>query len=150
MVCFFIIIIIIIVIITIIIIIVIFFWSSQHDPDSAQCSPGGKAGNFIMYSRASDGHEPNNLLFSPCSKRQIALVISRKGADCFIGELYISLPRRRFYTLLAKASFPWYSAGEYQGQKASASRETFLGGSYFLSPLITTSLKVPAWEASYT
>ena len=103
-----------------------------------------------MYSRASDGHEPNNLLFSPCSKRQIALVIARKGADCFIGELYISLPRRRFYTLLAKASFPWYSAGEYQGQKASASRETFLGGSYFLSPLITTSLKVPAWEASYT
>ena len=45
-----------------------------------------------MYSRASDGHEPNNLLFSPCSKRQIALVISRKGADCFIGKLYIKAP----------------------------------------------------------
>ena len=77
-----------------------------------------------MYSRASDGHEPNNLLFSPCSKRQIALVISRKGTDCFIGKLYI---------------------------KAPASTEAFLeGGSYFLPPLITTSLKMPAWEASYT
>ena len=77
-----------------------------------------------MYSRASDGHEPNNLLFSPCSKRQIALVISRKGTDCFIGKLYI---------------------------KAPASTEAFLGGgSYFLPPLITTSLKMPACEASCT
>ncbi|XP_020621445.1 disintegrin and metalloproteinase domain-containing protein 10-like [Orbicella faveolata] len=39
-----------------------------------------------MYSRASDGHEPNNFLFSPCSKQEISPVISSKGQECFIAH----------------------------------------------------------------
>ncbi|KAL9986011.1 hypothetical protein ACROYT_G000064 [Oculina patagonica] len=61
-------------------------FGSEHDPDTTECSPGGQAGNFVMYSRASDGHEPNNFLFSPCSKRKISPIISMKGPQCFIAH----------------------------------------------------------------
>ncbi|XP_020621435.1 disintegrin and metalloproteinase domain-containing protein 10-like [Orbicella faveolata] len=61
-------------------------FGSGHDPDTCKCSPGGSDGNFVMYSRASDGHEPNNFLFSPCSKQEISPVISSKGQECFIAH----------------------------------------------------------------
>ncbi|XP_068693194.1 disintegrin and metalloproteinase domain-containing protein 10-like [Montipora capricornis] len=61
-------------------------FGSEHDPETSQCSPGGKAGNFVMYSGGIDGQEPNNLLFSPCSKEQISAVISVKGVECFTGS----------------------------------------------------------------
>ncbi|XP_067056132.1 disintegrin and metalloproteinase domain-containing protein 10-like [Acropora muricata] len=61
-------------------------FGSEHDPQTIQCSPGGKAGNFVMYPKGIDGNEPNNLLFSPCSKDQISAVISVKGSLCFTGR----------------------------------------------------------------
>ncbi|KAJ7339636.1 Disintegrin and metalloproteinase domain-containing protein 10 [Desmophyllum pertusum] len=61
-------------------------FGSEHDPDTAECSPGGQAGNFVMYSRASDGNEPNNFLFSPCSKHRMSPIISMKGTQCFIAH----------------------------------------------------------------
>ncbi|XP_020621423.1 disintegrin and metalloproteinase domain-containing protein 10-like isoform X2 [Orbicella faveolata] len=61
-------------------------FGSEHDPDTSECSPGGRAGNFVMYSRARDGNEPNNFLFSPCSKRRMSPIISTKGPQCFIAH----------------------------------------------------------------
>ncbi|PFX34886.1 Disintegrin and metalloproteinase domain-containing protein 10 [Stylophora pistillata] len=61
-------------------------FGSEHDPATAQCSPGGQAGNFIMYPKASDGHEPNNYLFSSCSKQEVSSVISARGPLCFIAH----------------------------------------------------------------
>ena len=58
----------------------------QHDPDTKECSPGGRAGNYVMFTRAGDGTQPNNFLFSPCSKREMSPIIVLKGSQCFISE----------------------------------------------------------------
>lgn len=39
---------------------------STHD-NSSQCTPGGTPGNFIMFSRATNGQATNNKRFSTCS-----------------------------------------------------------------------------------
>lgn len=48
-------------------------FGSDHDP-SGVCSPGGSAGNYIMYSRATTGQDANNNQFSSCSLMQIGSV----------------------------------------------------------------------------
>ncbi|CAG0921849.1 unnamed protein product [Notodromas monacha] len=50
---------------------------SQHDPDSMrQCIPGPEdGGNYIMYRHATKGTSANNRRFSPCSVRNISLVL---------------------------------------------------------------------------
>ena len=63
-------------------------FGSEHDPETAECSPGsGKGGNYIMYARATDGDLLNNDEFSSCSKAQIAAVLSSKSQQCFQREL---------------------------------------------------------------
>ncbi|KAL9988652.1 hypothetical protein ACROYT_G003122 [Oculina patagonica] len=62
-------------------------FGSQHDPDTAQCSPGGAEGNYIMSDKATSGIKPNNDRFSICSKDSIKKNINRhrsKDNACFI------------------------------------------------------------------
>ena len=50
----------------------------QHDT-TADCSPGGSAGNYIMFARATSGDKPNNRRFSPCSRSKMNAVMEVKG-----------------------------------------------------------------------
>ena len=50
----------------------------QHDTTS-ECSPGGSAGNYIMFARATSGDKPNNRRFSPCSRSKMNAVMEVKG-----------------------------------------------------------------------
>ncbi|WAR29091.1 ADA10-like protein [Mya arenaria] len=63
-------------------------FGSNHDPEGdATCSPGGSAGNYIMYARATSGLLLNNDEFSSCSISQINPVLDSKarGSDgCFV------------------------------------------------------------------
>lgn len=49
---------------------------SKDDPDTPECQPGGKEGNFIMYDKANNGGQPNNDKFSPCSIRAIVKTLN--------------------------------------------------------------------------
>ena len=61
--------------------------SVQHDPGTAQCSPGfGGGGNYIMFAQATDGTQANNNMFSPCSKERILAVLRSTRSSCFTGE----------------------------------------------------------------
>ena len=76
-------------------IIIITFSNFQHDTSSA-CAPGGSAGNFIMFARATSGDKPNNRLFSACSRSKMNSVMDVKGrctdaSCCFKGKT--SIPR---------------------------------------------------------
>ncbi|KAH7964529.1 hypothetical protein HPB51_027232 [Rhipicephalus microplus] len=75
-------------------------FGSPHDtPDGSPCAPGNKKnGNYIMYFMASSGLEPNNRLFSTCSRGNISEVIKpmvegkSPRENCFQGKL-VSLKR---------------------------------------------------------
>ncbi|XP_076059837.1 zinc-dependent metalloprotease kuz isoform X2 [Oratosquilla oratoria] len=61
-------------------------FGSPHDfPE--ECKPGGVTGNFIMFSSATSGDRPNNSKFSPCSIRNITLVLDAvsegRRKNCF-------------------------------------------------------------------
>lgn len=61
-------------------------FGSPHDfPDI--CKPGGLQGNFIMFSSATSGDRLNNDKFSPCSVRNISLVLDaiseKRRTNCF-------------------------------------------------------------------
>ncbi|ELU11171.1 hypothetical protein CAPTEDRAFT_224264 [Capitella teleta] len=59
-------------------------WGSEHDPDTSECSPSTKdGGKHIMYTYSVSGYEPNNKLFSPCSRRSIGAVLLTKSKSCF-------------------------------------------------------------------
>ena len=52
----------------------------QNDPaNNAECVPGGSAGNYIMFARATSGDKPNNRRFSPCSRSKMNAVMEVKG-----------------------------------------------------------------------
>lgn len=53
-------------------------FGSPHDT-TADCSPGGSAGNYIMFARATSGDKPNNRRFSPCSRSKMNAVMEVKG-----------------------------------------------------------------------
>ncbi|XP_064652924.1 ADAM 17-like protease isoform X2 [Lineus longissimus] len=58
-------------------------WGSEHDPDG-ECSPSSfSGGKYIMFPYQVSGYEPNNMYFSPCSKRNIAVVLKSKSSQCF-------------------------------------------------------------------
>ncbi|PAV74174.1 hypothetical protein WR25_08745 isoform C [Diploscapter pachys] len=71
-------------------------WGSAHDtPDlnsnvsafSNECQPSYKEGGYyIMNSFAQTGFDVNNDKFSPCSKRSIRNVLTRRWANCFVEE----------------------------------------------------------------
>ncbi|RNA27853.1 disintegrin and metallo ase domain-containing 10 isoform X1 [Brachionus plicatilis] len=44
---------------------------AKHDPETSECQPGGSSGNFIMFSRATSGNQPNNDIFSSCSIQDV-------------------------------------------------------------------------------
>ncbi|KAK4328728.1 hypothetical protein Pmani_000880 [Petrolisthes manimaculis] len=61
-------------------------FGSPHDfPET--CKPGGLQGNFIMFSSATSGDRLNNDKFSPCSVRNISLVLDaiseKRRTNCF-------------------------------------------------------------------
>lgn len=58
----------------------------KHDPGTKRCSPNENGGNYIMYTFSTCGREPNNYLFSECSKSQMWPIIFNKGPQCFIGK----------------------------------------------------------------
>ncbi|KAK3082731.1 hypothetical protein FSP39_003734 [Pinctada imbricata] len=55
-------------------------WGSEHD--NAGCIPTN-GGNYLMYQYSVTGYDPNNLIFSSCSKRYIYNVIKTKSSSCF-------------------------------------------------------------------
>jgi disintegrin and metalloproteinase domain-containing protein 10 len=61
-------------------------FGSPHDPQqTGACSPGSSSGgNFIMFYSATDGSQPNNRKFSPCSVNSIRAVLESSRSDCFI------------------------------------------------------------------
>lgn len=62
-------------------------FGSQHDSTtSAECAPGGSAGNYIMYPKATSGNKPNNKAFSSCSINYIAPILKKRAigvSGCF-------------------------------------------------------------------
>ena len=58
-----------------------------------------------MYPKATDGNEPNNYLFSSCSKHDMSSIISFRGPQCFIGELSKSRKTRREIKLKISLAF---------------------------------------------
>ncbi|XP_065185726.1 disintegrin and metalloproteinase domain-containing protein 10-like [Sycon ciliatum] len=69
-------------------------WGTGHDDrngvpvSDAACVPGATStnGNFIMFSKASDGTKPNNGVFSTCSRKNINSNVDslqRSRPDCF-------------------------------------------------------------------
>nr|KAG5689173.1 hypothetical protein BaRGS_033187 [Batillaria attramentaria] len=62
-------------------------WGANHDPDTDECAPGSEVGGkFIMWYSFISGVEENNDVFSPCSKRDIALVLKAKADRCFVED----------------------------------------------------------------
>lgn len=61
---------------------------STHD-NTSQCAPGGSAGNFIMYARATTGLLQNNNRFSSCSLTLINSFLKfliASSRNCLLGE----------------------------------------------------------------
>ena len=60
-------------------------FGSVHDEETSECAPGQNAGgNFVMYPGAVSGKFPNNVKFSPCSKRSVSKVIENPlTTSCF-------------------------------------------------------------------
>lgn len=56
---------------------------SRYQDSCTPGSDGEPGGNYLMYYKATDGDEPYNLQFSPCSLDEIGTVVSARGADCF-------------------------------------------------------------------
>ncbi|KHN75154.1 ADAM 17-like protease [Toxocara canis] len=62
-------------------------WGATHDDSSAECSPPYSAGgSYIMNTYSVSGYDTNNNRFSPCSRRMVAKVLSRKADICFEEE----------------------------------------------------------------
>ncbi|XP_022704403.1 ADAM 17-like protease [Varroa jacobsoni] len=62
-------------------------WGAEHDPDTTEClPPDARGGAYIMNAHSNTGRNNNNRLFSPCSIRQIMLVLKYKS-KCFIKRL---------------------------------------------------------------
>ena len=51
----------------------------QHDnqPGRSTCTPSDGNGNYLMFSRATDGTQQNNALFSDCSRESINSNVER-------------------------------------------------------------------------
>ncbi|KAK7499719.1 hypothetical protein BaRGS_00009060 [Batillaria attramentaria] len=62
-------------------------WGAQHDPDTPECNPSSaEGGYYIMWVHSYSGRQANNLRFSPCSRRDVALVLGFKSHMCFIED----------------------------------------------------------------
>ncbi|XP_059152339.1 ADAM 17-like protease [Physella acuta] len=64
-------------------------FASDHDPDTDECSfEESDGGNFIMWHQSVSGHERNNKLFSPCSKKTIGRKLDK--AKCLVEKSSIT------------------------------------------------------------
>ncbi|XP_049525003.1 disintegrin and metalloproteinase domain-containing protein 10-like [Dermacentor silvarum] len=70
-------------------------FGSPHDYPP-ECTPGGTQGQYLMYPSARRGTEPNNLKFSPCSIRNISLVLKELIAGEAISPNCLQEPRGPF------------------------------------------------------
>ncbi|XP_077484505.1 disintegrin and metalloproteinase domain-containing protein 10-like [Amblyomma americanum] len=70
-------------------------FGSPHDVP-AECTPGGTEGNYLMYPNARRGGEPNSRKFSPCSIRNITLVLQELVADEAFNPNCLQEPRGPF------------------------------------------------------
>ncbi|KAK7477427.1 hypothetical protein BaRGS_00031329 [Batillaria attramentaria] len=75
-------------------------WGAPHDGATSHCSreqmtekdgvscqgEGDPAGQYLMHPQSVDGHHPNNMMFSPCSKYEISLALRAKAPSCFVDE----------------------------------------------------------------
>ncbi|XGW35390.1 hypothetical protein V3C99_018976 [Haemonchus contortus] len=68
-------------------------WGAQHDGlerDAAgreECLPDySEGGNYIMHMYAQNGYDPNNIRFSPCSRKSIRRMLERRWHRCFEPE----------------------------------------------------------------
>ncbi|KAK6114534.1 Metallo-peptidase M12 family protein [Brugia pahangi] len=63
-------------------------WGATHDDLSVECSPPySLGGSYIMNTFSVSGYDENNNRFSPCSRRLIGKVLSRKANICFEPEM---------------------------------------------------------------
>ncbi|CAG9531237.1 unnamed protein product [Cercopithifilaria johnstoni] len=63
-------------------------WGATHDDLSMECSPPySLGGSYIMNTFSVSGYDENNNRFSPCSRRLIGKVLSRKANICFEPEM---------------------------------------------------------------
>ncbi|KAM3727579.1 ADAM 17-like protease [Dirofilaria immitis] len=63
-------------------------WGATHDDLSQECSPPySLGGSYIMNTFSVSGYDENNNHFSPCSRRLIGKVLSRKANICFEPEM---------------------------------------------------------------
>lgn len=60
-------------------------FGSPHD-ETAECSPGGSDGNYIMFPQATDGAKINNRLFSSCSSDIMSVNLDAKKDGCFSAQ----------------------------------------------------------------
>jgi disintegrin and metalloproteinase domain-containing protein 10 len=81
-------------------------FGSTHDlTTDATCSPGGTRGNFIMYSRATNGKLANNDDFSSCSQNLIGSVLDfvvQGSKNCLKSKLKILFIKIIFYLVIIK------------------------------------------------
>ncbi|KJH44230.1 Disintegrin [Dictyocaulus viviparus] len=68
-------------------------WGAQHDGlerdvnGRAECLPDySEGGSYIMHMYAQNGYDPNNIRFSPCSRRSIRRMLERRWYRCFEPE----------------------------------------------------------------
>ncbi|VDM74556.1 unnamed protein product [Strongylus vulgaris] len=68
-------------------------WGAQHDgldrdvDGREECLPDySEGGNYIMHMYAQNGYDPNNIRFSPCSRRSIRRMLERRWHRCFEPE----------------------------------------------------------------
>uniref|UniRef100_A0A915PKI1 Peptidase M12B domain-containing protein n=1 Tax=Setaria digitata TaxID=48799 RepID=A0A915PKI1_9BILA len=63
-------------------------WGATHDDLSLECSPPySLGGSYVMNTFSVSGYDENNNRFSPCSRRLIGKVLSRKANICFEPEM---------------------------------------------------------------
>ena len=55
----------------------------QHDTDFGVPECEINPNHYIMYPSVSEGTDPNNKLFSSCSRAQMWGIIQEQSADCF-------------------------------------------------------------------
>ncbi|PIO58815.1 reprolysin family zinc metalloprotease, partial [Teladorsagia circumcincta] len=68
-------------------------WGAQHDglerdaDGREECLPDySEGGNYIMHMYAQNGYDPNNIRFSPCSRKSIRRMLERRWHRCFEPE----------------------------------------------------------------
>uniref|UniRef100_K7FQJ4 Peptidase M12B domain-containing protein n=1 Tax=Pelodiscus sinensis TaxID=13735 RepID=K7FQJ4_PELSI len=76
-------------------------------------------GNYLMFSRATDGQQYNNDKFSPCSIEHIGNILSTKKDRCFVGKTHSPCLQSALILQITH----WFFA---QSEASSYSREQFI------------------------